>query len=216
MTPSPPPTQPHNYSAAAAAATEGGNGEGATKKKKKRKRKKRDAPVFPPNALYIGNLSWGVEDDAFAKLFADFDTTYAEVQRISNGRSRGYGVVCLTNAEDMDTVIAQWNGKAVDGWVLCGMLGPSWRGTGAARRLRKEGEMPRVASFALPSLSFSLSRSLSTPLTTHIPGASFLSRSGTEVRVVTRLLPPGRTSRSLLVPPRPSEEGLYSNILNIN
>ena len=88
------------------------------KKKKKKKQRKREPVTFPPNAIHIGNLSWGVEDDAFEKLFAGFSTTYAKVQRIPNGRSRGYGVVCLENAEDMDNLIEQWNGKAVDGCVI--------------------------------------------------------------------------------------------------
>ena len=94
-------------SASAAAGTEAGT--------KTRKRRKRKGPTFPPNALYIGNLSWGVEDDEFKALFADVATTYAEVQRMSTGRSRGYGVLCLENAEDMDEIIEQFNGHVVDG-----------------------------------------------------------------------------------------------------
>ena len=100
-------------SAAAAAATTDNTKK--TDGTKTRRRRKKKGPVFPPNALYIGNLSWGVDDDEFKKLFADVATTYAEVQRIATGRSRGYGIVCLENAQDMDKIIAQFNGMDVDG-----------------------------------------------------------------------------------------------------
>lgn len=108
--------------AGAAAAQDGGEeneaGEGAPKRRRQRKRRnKRRGPQkeFPPNALHVGNLAWAVDDDALATLFQDFQTSFCEVQRLDSGRSRGYGVVCMTNEADMDAAMETLSGMDIEG-----------------------------------------------------------------------------------------------------
>lgn len=64
------------------------------------------------NKLYVGNLSFGMSEEALADIFA----AYGEVQsaRIitdrESGRSKGFAFVEMTNENDAQTAIEKLNG----------------------------------------------------------------------------------------------------------
>src|SRR2546427_8201246 len=70
--------------------------------------------------LFVGNLSFGATEDAIRSLFENFGT----VERVSivtdrdTGRSRGFGFVEMTNADEAERAIASLNGSAVDGRAI--------------------------------------------------------------------------------------------------
>jgi len=65
--------------------------------------------------LYVGNLSYGITEEALRDVFAPF----GEVQSVkiitdaATGRSKGFGFVEMTNDEDADKAITSLNGTNV-------------------------------------------------------------------------------------------------------
>lgn len=69
--------------------------------------------------LYIKNLSDEVDDDRLKDEFSPYGAiTSARVMRDENGRSKGFGFVCFTNADDATKAVTEMNGKIVDGKPL--------------------------------------------------------------------------------------------------
>ena len=70
--------------------------------------------------IFVGNLDFNTSEDELRNLF----TTYGQVDRVSimtdrdTGRSRGFGFVEMTNAEDGDKAIAAINGTQINGRTL--------------------------------------------------------------------------------------------------
>jgi cold-inducible RNA-binding protein len=70
--------------------------------------------------IFVGNLNFNVSEDELRNLFA----TYGQVDRVTiltdrdTGRSRGFGFVEMTNAEEGDKAIAALNGTQVGGRTL--------------------------------------------------------------------------------------------------
>lgn len=66
--------------------------------------------------LFVGNLSWGVNDVQLEELFQPYgDVTSARViTDRDSGRSRGFGFVEI-DTTDIQTVISALNGREVDG-----------------------------------------------------------------------------------------------------
>jgi RNA recognition motif-containing protein len=70
--------------------------------------------------IFVGNLDFNTGEDELRKLFE----TYGQVDRISimtdrdTGRSRGFGFVEMTNAEEGEKAIAGLNGSQVGGRTL--------------------------------------------------------------------------------------------------
>lgn len=70
--------------------------------------------------IFVGNLSFNTSEDALRQLFE----AYGQVDRVSiltdreTGRSRGFGFVEMTNAEEGDKAIAALNGTQLDGRTL--------------------------------------------------------------------------------------------------
>ena len=70
--------------------------------------------------IYVGNLSYGMSEDALRDAFGAF----GEVSSVKilmdreTGRSRGFGFVEMPNQSEAETAIAQLNGKDVDGRAL--------------------------------------------------------------------------------------------------
>jgi RNA recognition motif-containing protein len=66
--------------------------------------------------LFVGNLSWNIDDAQLAELFSE----YGEVESArvitdrDTGRSRGFGFVEL-DVPDVNAVISALNGREVDG-----------------------------------------------------------------------------------------------------
>ena len=67
--------------------------------------------------LFVGGLSWGTDDDGLFRAFERFgDITEARViTDRETGRSRGFGFVTFSNAEDADDAIESMNGSELDG-----------------------------------------------------------------------------------------------------
>jgi len=70
--------------------------------------------------IFVGNLDFNVSEDELRNLFA----TYGQVDRVTiltdrdTGRSRGFGFVEMTNAEDGEKAIAALNGTQLAGRTL--------------------------------------------------------------------------------------------------
>ena len=70
--------------------------------------------------IFVGNLDFNTAEDELRKLFE----TYGQVDRITiltdrdTGRSRGFGFVEMTNAEEGDKAIAALNGTQIGGRTL--------------------------------------------------------------------------------------------------
>ena len=67
--------------------------------------------------IYVGNLSYGVDDDQLREVFEAFgEVTSAKV--ISDkfsGRSKGFGFVEMSNDSEAQTAIDQLDGAEIDG-----------------------------------------------------------------------------------------------------
>lgn len=65
-----------------------------------------------PNKVYVGNLSWGVDKSTLESLFSeqgkvmDARVVYCR----ESGRSRGFGFVTYSTAEEVDNAISALNG----------------------------------------------------------------------------------------------------------
>lgn len=70
--------------------------------------------------IFVGNLDFNVSEDELRNLFG----TYGQVDRVTiltdrdTGRSRGFGFVEMTNAEDGEKAIAALNGTQLSGRTL--------------------------------------------------------------------------------------------------
>jgi cold-inducible RNA-binding protein len=70
--------------------------------------------------IFVGNLDFNTAEDELRKLFE----TYGQVDRITiltdrdTGRSRGFGFVEMSNAEEGDKAIAALNGTQIGGRTL--------------------------------------------------------------------------------------------------
>lgn len=67
--------------------------------------------------LYVGNLSFKVEDQALADLFQTFGTVQSAkvIMDRETGRSRGFGFVEMTNMDEAEMAIQNLNGTLSDG-----------------------------------------------------------------------------------------------------
>jgi cold-inducible RNA-binding protein len=70
--------------------------------------------------IFVGNLSFNTAEDELRQVFE----AYGQVDRVSimtdrdTGRSRGFGFVEMTNAEDAEKAIAALNGSQVGGRTI--------------------------------------------------------------------------------------------------
>lgn len=69
------------------------------------------------NKLFVGNLSWNTTDDTLRDFFASVGTvTSAQVIKDKfSGRSKGFGFVEMSSAEEAEKAKAELNGKDLDG-----------------------------------------------------------------------------------------------------
>ena len=70
--------------------------------------------------LYVGNLSFDTSSSDLEQIFGEFGTVESAtvVEDRDTGRSRGFGFVEMSSAEEGKTAIEQLNGKEVDGRSL--------------------------------------------------------------------------------------------------
>lgn len=70
--------------------------------------------------IFVGNLSFNTSEDELRRMFE----AYGHVDRVSiltdrdTGRSRGFGFVEMTNAEEGDKAIAGLNGSQLGGRTI--------------------------------------------------------------------------------------------------
>jgi len=70
--------------------------------------------------IFVGNLNFNTSEDELRQMFE----AYGQVDRVSimtdrdTGRSRGFGFVEMTNAEDGEKAIAALNGQEIGGRTL--------------------------------------------------------------------------------------------------
>ena len=70
--------------------------------------------------IFVGNLSFGATEETLRSMFENYGT----VERVSivtdreTGRSRGFGFVEMTNADEPDRAIAALNGSDLGGRAI--------------------------------------------------------------------------------------------------
>jgi RNA recognition motif-containing protein len=69
------------------------------------------------NKLYVGNLSYGINDGALQQLFAPHGTVRSAkvITDRDSGRSKGFGFVEMGTDQEAQAAIAALNGKAIEG-----------------------------------------------------------------------------------------------------
>ncbi|MBA0693120.1 hypothetical protein Goari_010626 [Gossypium aridum] len=69
------------------------------------------------NRVYVGNLSWGVDDLALETLFSEQGKVVEAkvVYDRESGRSRGFGFVTYNSSEEVDSAVKTFNGVELDG-----------------------------------------------------------------------------------------------------
>ncbi len=70
--------------------------------------------------LFVGNISWGVDDNMLREAFAQFGeiTDAVVLQDRETGRSRGFGFVTFSDDAQADTAVDAMNGQELDGREL--------------------------------------------------------------------------------------------------
>jgi len=69
--------------------------------------------------LYIGNLSWDIDEEGFKKLFSDYNVSEAALIKDKfSGKSKGFGFVTIDDDEEAKKVISEFNDKEVEGRKL--------------------------------------------------------------------------------------------------
>lgn len=69
------------------------------------------------NKLYVGNLSYSVRDDDLQQHFSDFGTVQSAkvMMERDTGRSKGFGFVEMSSAEEAQAAIQGLHGKNMGG-----------------------------------------------------------------------------------------------------
>jgi cold-inducible RNA-binding protein len=72
------------------------------------------------NKLYVGNLSFDTTENELQDLFAGAGAVQEVIliQDRITGRSKGFGFVTMSSAEDAKNAISQINGKSIGGRAL--------------------------------------------------------------------------------------------------
>jgi len=67
--------------------------------------------------LYVGNLSYSVDDQSLNQSFSDFGTVSSAKVMMDrdSGRSKGFGFVEMSSDAEAQAAISGMNGKSVDG-----------------------------------------------------------------------------------------------------
>ena len=70
--------------------------------------------------IYVGNLSWGLDQNDLQQLFAEFGPVKSAnlIEDRETGRSKGFGFVEMENQADGEAAIEALNGKDMDGRSL--------------------------------------------------------------------------------------------------
>ena len=68
------------------------------------------------NKLFVGSLPWSINNDSLKELFAQYGeiTEAIVISDRATGRSKGFGFVTFTNADDAQKAL-EMNGREVEG-----------------------------------------------------------------------------------------------------
>lgn len=71
--------------------------------------------------LYVGNLSYDINQDSLEKMFTDFGSVSSAIiiTEQGTGRSKGFGFVEMENSDDADKAIKELHDKEIQGRKLC-------------------------------------------------------------------------------------------------
>ena len=66
--------------------------------------------------IYVGNLSYGVDDNGLQTLFEEFGTVQSSNVIVDkyNGRSKGFGFVVMENKDEANKAISKLNGTLLE------------------------------------------------------------------------------------------------------
>ena len=94
-----------------------------------------------PTKIYVGNLPWRATDAQLTQLFgAHGEVTDARiVTDRETGRSRGFGFVTMTNAEEAQNAIRALNGYSLEGRSLVVNEAREQQGGGGGGGFRRGG-----------------------------------------------------------------------------
>lgn len=72
------------------------------------------------NKLYVGNLSFSVDEGSLQTMFAEHGTVQSAkiITDRDTGRSKGFGFVEMSNASEAQSAIEKMNGKEFSGRAL--------------------------------------------------------------------------------------------------
>ncbi|MCC7460019.1 MAG: RNA-binding protein [Proteobacteria bacterium] len=72
------------------------------------------------NKLYVGNLSFSVDEGSLQTMFAEHGTVQSAkiIMDRDSGRSKGFGFVEMSNASEAQSAIEKMNGQEFDGRAL--------------------------------------------------------------------------------------------------
>ncbi len=67
--------------------------------------------------LFVGSISWGVNDDMIREAFEKAGTVVSATVLMDRmtGRSRGFGFVEMASPEEAQAAIEMWNEQELDG-----------------------------------------------------------------------------------------------------
>ncbi|CAG8908881.1 unnamed protein product [Penicillium egyptiacum] len=67
--------------------------------------------------IYVGNLSWSTNDESLRQAFSEFGQIVDSIVMVDRetGRSRGFGFVTYSSAEEAEAAITALNEQELDG-----------------------------------------------------------------------------------------------------
>jgi nucleolin len=84
-------------------------------------RAERPPQAFGPSSkIYVGNLSWGVDDGRLEQVFSEHGKVVEAkvVYDRESGRSRGFGFVTMSSETEVNDAIAALDGQSLDGRAI--------------------------------------------------------------------------------------------------
>lgn len=89
------------------------------------------------NKLFVGGISWNTDDSSLAAAFEAFGTVEEAkvITERDTGRSRGFGFVTMSTADEAQAAISGLDGQEIDGRaVRVNVAQERQRGGGGGRR----------------------------------------------------------------------------------
>jgi len=86
------------------------------------------------NKLYVGNLPYTIDDDSLRHNFAEYGNVQSAKVMMDrdSGRSKGFGFVEMTTAQEAEAAIAGLNGMSVGGRSIVVNISRPKESTGGA------------------------------------------------------------------------------------